>query len=137
MATLEGKILVLDLDPQKKPLPGLLRKMKKWLKENKPLPANKVRLMQGGEEVPLSPDEFLEILADYEAIVPGVLSSGEGDTQRIRAVWAFVNEKAAAQDYAAARKGLATLDDLLDPVEETEEDGQGEPMPEAPPQPSE
>jgi len=117
MATLEGKILVLDLDPQKKPLPGLLRKMKKWLKENKPLPANKVRLMQGGEEVPLSPDEFLEILADYEAIVPGVLSSGEGDTQRIRVVWAFVNEKAAAEDYAAAWKALANLDDLLEAAE--------------------
>ena len=137
MATLEGKILVLDLDPKKKPLPSMLRKMKQWLKENKPLPANKVRLMQGGAEVPLEPEEFLEILADYEQIVPGVLSSGTGDTQKIRAVWAFVNEKANAQDFAAARKGLATLDDLLDPAEETEEDSEGEPIPEASPQPSE
>ena len=43
MAILVGKVLELDLEI--KALPGnMIKKMKNWLKEKKPLPANKVRL---------------------------------------------------------------------------------------------
>lgn len=132
LLTLEGKTLVLDL--HRKPLPKMARSMKFWLKENKPLPAQKVRLMENGEEIPLTAEELAEEITEYEPLVLKALKSGAGDSQKINAIWAFANEKAGAGNYGSTMKALSALDKLL--AEATGSKGESEAsdtIPEAPP----
>lgn len=60
---------------------------------------------------------YEERLPEIEARVAVALAAGAGDTGKIRAVQAFALEKAAAKTWAAALKGLDTLQTLLDAAE--------------------
>lgn len=110
-AELDGKTLVLNL--QKKPIPGMIRQMKKWLKANKPLPANKAKFVdEEGNEILPSPNEMAKELQEYNLRVTKALKDGGGE--EIKAAWQTVVTKAKEKDFAAAWEALAALDELLD-----------------------
>ncbi len=120
-ATIDKKAKTLVLDIEAKVIPMIYKSMKLWLRNNKPLPVKKVRILLAGAEVPAPKDEIDELLAEYELLVGNAIKSVESNTTEIEAT---LNEaKRLGEDAdnpetnAKILDLLSTLDDLLDALE--------------------
>ena len=122
----KAKAAILTVEGEVGAIPTIFKLMKLWLKENKPLPVKKARIIIGGSEVVPSSDEIVELLKDYAARVLTVKSNNPMFSSEVDNVWNTVLEKAgAAPDFADLSDDnvsevtglLGNVDAILDQLE--------------------